>query len=83
MSGASYVVFGKASGFEANLNLSTLDGSNGFQINGELARDYSGYRRLGRRLPIQAAEPGLILLCRCVSIYLGIYSVRIATSASP
>jgi hypothetical protein len=29
-SGASYVVFGHASGFAANLNLSSLDGSNGF-----------------------------------------------------
>ena len=28
--GASYVVFGKASGFAANLDLSSLDGSNGF-----------------------------------------------------
>jgi Ca2+-binding RTX toxin-like protein len=41
-SGASYVVFGKASGFAANLNLSTLNGSNGFQINGEAAGDQSG-----------------------------------------
>ncbi|MDZ7905313.1 MAG: integrin alpha [Cypionkella sp.] len=41
-SGASYVVFGAASGFAANLNLSTLNGSNGFQINGEAADDYSG-----------------------------------------
>ncbi len=41
-SGASYVVFGKAGGFTANLNLSTLDGTNGFQINGEAADDRSG-----------------------------------------
>ena len=32
--GASYVVFGKASGFAANLNLSTLNGGNGFKISG-------------------------------------------------
>jgi Ca2+-binding RTX toxin-like protein len=38
-SGASYVVFGKASGFAANLNLSALDGTNGFQINRENAGD--------------------------------------------
>ena len=31
-SGASYVVFGKAGGFAPNIDLSTLDGSNGFQI---------------------------------------------------
>jgi FG-GAP repeat/RTX calcium-binding nonapeptide repeat (4 copies) len=42
-SGASYVVFGKASGFAADLNLSTLNGSNGFKINGEAAFDYSGF----------------------------------------
>ncbi|MCP5089911.1 MAG: hypothetical protein GY949_03205, partial [Gammaproteobacteria bacterium] len=41
-SGASYVVFGKASGFTADLELSSLTGSNGFQINGEAASDYGG-----------------------------------------
>src|SRR4028119_544690 len=40
--GQSYVVFGSNSGFGAGLNLSTLDGSNGFAINGIAARDYSG-----------------------------------------
>jgi hypothetical protein len=38
------VVFGKAGGFAASLNLSTLDGSNGFKINGEAADDRSGSR---------------------------------------
>ena len=33
-SGASYVVFGKASGFAANLDVSSLDGSNGFKLSG-------------------------------------------------
>jgi hypothetical protein len=41
-SGASYVVFGKASGFAANLNLGSLDGSNGFRLNGVAADDFSG-----------------------------------------
>ena len=41
-SGASYVVFGKASGFAANLNLPSLNGTNGFQINGEAVSDFSG-----------------------------------------
>jgi hypothetical protein len=41
-SGSSYVVFGKAGGFGATLNLSTLDGSNGFKLNGEAANDRSG-----------------------------------------
>jgi hypothetical protein len=41
--GQSYVVFGSNSGFAAGLNLSTLDGSNGFAINGIAASDWSGY----------------------------------------
>ena len=48
-SGASYVVFGKAAGFAANLNLSTLNGANGFKLSGVAAGDVSGSRRLGRR----------------------------------
>ncbi|MEQ1816142.1 MAG: hypothetical protein ABL861_06675, partial [Nitrosomonas sp.] len=42
-SGSSYVVFGKASGFSAAMNLSTLNGSNGFRLDGEAAGDHSGY----------------------------------------
>ena len=42
-SGTSYVVFGKAAGFTANIDLSTLDGTNGFKINGIANGDYSGY----------------------------------------
>ncbi|WP_445636438.1 hypothetical protein NSTC745_01339 [Nostoc sp. DSM 114161] len=41
-SGQSYVVFGKSTGFSATLNLSTLNGSNGFKINGVVAEDFSG-----------------------------------------
>jgi Ca2+-binding RTX toxin-like protein len=41
-SGASYVVFGKSAGFAANLELSTLDGSNGFRLEGGDAFDQSG-----------------------------------------
>jgi Ca2+-binding RTX toxin-like protein len=41
-SGASYVVFGRASGFGANLDLSTLNGVNGFRLNGVAAGDLSG-----------------------------------------
>ncbi|MEH1866202.1 MAG: tandem-95 repeat protein, partial [Nostoc sp.] len=40
--GSSYVVFGSSNGFGASLNLSSLDGSNGFVINGIDSRDYSG-----------------------------------------
>ena len=42
-SGSSYVVFGQASGFTATKNLSTLNGSNGFRLDGETANDYSGF----------------------------------------
>ncbi len=41
-SGASYVVFGKGSGFDAILDLSALNGHNGFKISGEVAADHSG-----------------------------------------
>jgi hypothetical protein len=41
-SGASYVVFGKANGFPANVNLASLDGSNGFKLSGVAAGDRSG-----------------------------------------
>ncbi len=40
--GESYVVFGKASGFGASLDLSSLNGSNGFRIDGIDAVDASG-----------------------------------------
>ncbi|CAN5156257.1 hypothetical protein BH10PSE7_BH10PSE7_09340 [soil metagenome] len=42
-SGSSYVVFGKAAGFAANVNLATLSGAAGFEIRGEAAGDNSGY----------------------------------------
>jgi Ca2+-binding RTX toxin-like protein len=41
--GASYVVFGHASGFAAALDLSTLDGNNGFRLDGAADRDHSGF----------------------------------------
>jgi hypothetical protein len=41
-SGASYVVFGKATAFTSALNLSTLNGTTGFVINGVAGYDYSG-----------------------------------------
>ncbi|PSJ16539.1 integrin alpha [Nitrosomonas supralitoralis] len=41
-SGSSYVVFGKASGFDATLNLSSLDGNNGFRLDGAAEYDSSG-----------------------------------------
>ncbi|MFN6483413.1 MULTISPECIES: hypothetical protein [unclassified Nostoc] len=42
-SGQSYVVFGSKKGFAAQLNLSTLNGTNGFAINGINADDESGW----------------------------------------
>ncbi len=41
--GASYVVFGSDSGFSNTLNLSTLNGSNGFAINGLASGDLLGF----------------------------------------
>ena len=41
--GESYVVFGSNTGFNASLDLSTLNGSNGFVLNGIDAFDQSGY----------------------------------------
>jgi uncharacterized repeat protein (TIGR02059 family) len=41
-SGASYVVFGKASGFASAVDLSGLDGTTGFRLNGAAADDTSG-----------------------------------------
>ncbi len=42
-SGASYVVFGKASGIAANIALSSLNGENGFKLGGVAAGDESGW----------------------------------------
>ncbi|QEW22087.1 Cyclolysin [Marinibacterium anthonyi] len=48
LAGETYVVFGKdtstAGDFGASVDLSTLDGGNGFVLNGIKAGDYSGYR---------------------------------------
>ena len=41
--GESYVVFGSSSGFSASFDLSSLNGSNGFVINGIDLSDSSGY----------------------------------------
>ena len=41
--GESYVVFGKASGFGSVVELSSLDGSNGFVLAGIDTKDYSGF----------------------------------------
>ena len=40
--GGSYVVFGHAAGFPSTINLSDLDGSNGFVINGIDPEDFTG-----------------------------------------
>ncbi|MEM9357080.1 MAG: Ig-like domain-containing protein, partial [Pseudomonadota bacterium] len=41
--GESYVVFGSTAGFGAEFDLASLDGTNGFQINGIDADDESGF----------------------------------------
>lgn len=40
--GQSYVIFGSSSGFAPNLELDTLDGTNGFAINGVVSNERSG-----------------------------------------
>ena len=45
--GESYVVFGSAGGFSASLNLSALDGSNGFVLNG--IESFDPERQLSRQ----------------------------------
>src|SRR5436190_1411749 len=40
--GSSYVIFGQNTGFAPTLELSTLNGINGFRINGSLANERSG-----------------------------------------
>jgi hypothetical protein len=42
-SGASYVVYGKATAFPSDLNLSTLNGINGFKLEGVARIDNSGF----------------------------------------
>src|SRR5262245_35408552 len=42
-SGSSYVVFGTASGFGPSFALSSLDGNNGFRLDGVTAYDTSGW----------------------------------------
>lgn len=42
-SGSTYVVFGKAGGFAAEIDLSSLDGATGFRLDGMDDRDLSGH----------------------------------------
>jgi hypothetical protein len=37
---SSYVIFGKSSGFDASIDLSDLDGNNGFRLQGETSYDF-------------------------------------------
>lgn len=41
--GSAYVIFGKANGWGASFNLTTLNGVNGFKIEGVSASDYLGH----------------------------------------
>lgn len=45
--GASYVIFGKAASFGSRVNLSTVNGSNGFKLAGVSLQDYSGFAVTG------------------------------------
>ena len=42
-SGSSYVVFGKAAGFSATIDLSSLDSNSGFRLDGVVVGDTSGF----------------------------------------
>ena len=42
-SGSTYIVFGSTSGFPANFELSSLNGANGFRLDGEVANAYTGF----------------------------------------
>ena len=42
-SGSSYVVFGKSGGWTSTINLSSLDGTTGFRLDGVAAGDKSGF----------------------------------------
>lgn len=42
-SGSSFIVFGRSTGFASAVNLSTLDGSNGFRLNGAAAAERVGW----------------------------------------
>ena len=42
-SGSAYVVFGHGGGFAANLDLSSLNGTTGFELTGVLAYDHAGW----------------------------------------
>ena len=41
--GGTYVVFGKTSGFAADIDVSTLNGGTGFRLVGAAAYDYAGW----------------------------------------
>lgn len=43
LAGATYVVFGKASGWAATTSLATLDGTTGFRLDGVAAGDQAGF----------------------------------------
>ncbi len=43
LSGSSYVLFGHGGAFPANFELSAVNGTNGFRLNGVAASDYAGW----------------------------------------
>ncbi len=79
-SGSSYVVFGQASGFSAAMDLSNLNGINGFRLNGEALLDTSGSYGLSLNSVSNAGDingdgfDDMLVGARLTDRYGGIYS---------
>jgi Ca2+-binding RTX toxin-like protein len=43
LSGSAFVVFGHGGSFSSTIDLATLNGTNGFRVDGELFNDYTGF----------------------------------------
>jgi hypothetical protein len=66
--GRVYVVFGKATPWAANLNLSTLNGTNGFSMDGALSEDNFGYSVAGAGDLNRDGIPDLVIGANAVDV---------------
>jgi trimeric autotransporter adhesin len=83
--GASYVVFGKASGWAASVNLSSLNGSTGFRLNGRFPADNydGGSYNNGEYSGTSVASAGDVNGDGFADIIIGAPSSIFASSADP